>query len=365
MSGSNNNQQGGPWGGGGGKGRPKNPWGSPKRQPPRRKRGSSDLNGALDGIRGIFRNGGPGSGRILLVGAGLVLLWALSGIYQVKPDEQGVVLRFGKYVGTTNPGLHYRLPTPIEAVYKPKVTKVHQENIGFEERRGSVRDVQAQSLMLTGDENIVDIDFSVFWQIKSGPDYLFNLDEPIEALRAVAESAMREVIGRSELQPIISEGRAEVENQALELIQRTMDEYQSGIQVNQVQLQDADPPGQVIDAFKDVASAEQDRTTAINEAVAFANAVVPKARGEAERLVKEAEAYQESVIADAEGEAARFRLIYDEYRKAPRVTRERMYYETLEKVLGRSNKIILDDEAGQGVVPYLPLNELTKRGDTP
>ncbi len=296
----------------------------------------------------------------------LAIIWALSGLYRVLPDEQGVVLRFGKFVNTTQPGLNYHIPFPIESVITPKVTKVNRIDIGFRSERdsgfssGGVADVPEESLMLTGDENIVNIDFSVFWVIKDAGNFLFKIQDPEGTVKAAAETAMREVIARSNIQPILTEGRSSIETDTQVIIQNILDEYNSGIQITQVQTQKADPPDQVIDAFRDVQAARADMERSKNEAEAYANDVIPRARGEAAKILQAAEAYKKEVVAKAEGEASRFLSIFDEYKKAKQVTQERMYLETMEKVLADIDKVIIDKESGSGVVPYLPLPELTK-----
>jgi len=312
-----------------------------------------------------FTGGGSGGSKPIIVGLViLAILWALSGLYRVLPDEQGVVLRFGKFVNTTQPGLNYHLPYPIETVLTPKVTKVNRIDIGFRSERdsgftsGGVADVPEESLMLTGDENIVNIDFSVFWVIKDAGNFLFKIQDPQATVKAAAETAMREVIARSDIQPILTEGRSLIETDTQEIIQQILDEYNSGIQITQVQTQKADPPDQVIDAFRDVQAARADMERSKNEAEAYRNDVIPRARGEAAKILQAAEAYKKEVVAKAEGEASRFLSIYSEYAKAKEVTQERMFLETMEKVLADINKIIIDKNAGSGVVPYLPLQEL-------
>ena len=295
----------------------------------------------------------------------LVIVWAFSGLYRVLPDEQGVVLRFGKFVSTTQPGLNYHIPYPVETVLTPKVTKVNRIDIGFRSasdsgRTSAIGDVPEESLMLTGDENIANIDFSVFWLIKDAGKFLFKIQSPVETVKAAAETAMREVIAKSKLQSILTEGRSSIEIETQEIIQSILDEYESGIQVTQVQTQKADPPDQVIDAFRDVQAARADMERSKNEAEGYANDVIPRARGDAAKILQEAEAYKQQVVAAAEGEASRFIAIYNEYAKAKIVTQERMYLETMEKVLADINKVIIDKDAG-GVVPYLPLPELSKK----
>ena len=358
------------------KGRGGSPWGSP---PGGGGNGSGrgptppDIDAIIRDIQnkinkflpGGSKSGGKPIGLILII---LLFVWLASGLYRVGPDEQGVVLRFGKFIKTTQPGLHYHIPVPIETVETPKVTKVNRIDIGFRSERdsgfstgGGVADVPQESLMLTGDENIVNIDFSVFWVIKDAGKFLFEIQDPEGTVKAAAETAMREVIAKSDIQPILTEGRAKIEIETQEIIQSILDEYQSGIQVTQVQTQKADPPDQVIDAFRDVQAARADMERSKNEAEAYANDVIPRARGEAAKIMQAAEAYKQQVVAASEGEASRFTSIYNEYAKAKEVTQERMYLETMEKVLADIDKVIIEKNAGSGVVPYLPLPELGKK----
>ncbi|MFC5309405.1 FtsH protease activity modulator HflK [Azospirillum picis] len=357
---------GGPWGPPPGNNGPGNPWGRPSGggngggggpQPP-------DLEDLLRRSQDRLRRavpGGFGSGRgvALIVGV-LAVIWLASGIYRVEADEQGVVMRFGEWVRTEQPGLRYRLPTPIETVLLPKVTRVNRIEVGYRSSGGggrSDRDVPDESLMLTGDENIIDIDFTVFWVIKDAGNFLFKIREPEVTVKKAAESAMREVIGRTDLQPALTEARQQTENSTRQLLQAMLDEYQAGIEVTQVQLQKADPPQPVIDAFNDVQRARADRERARNEAEAYRNDIIPRARGEAERLVQEASAYREQVVSLAQGDAERFRKVYDAYSQSKDVTARRMYLETMEEILRGRNKIIVEGSA-QNVVPYLPLNQL-------
>jgi membrane protease subunit HflK len=316
-------------------------------------------------LPGGSSSGGKPIGLILII---LALIWVASGLYRVLPDEQGVVLRFGKFVKTTQPGLNYHIPMPIETVLTPKVTKVNRMDVGFRSERDSgfgssdgVADVPEESLMLTGDENIVNIDFSIFWVIKDAGKFLFQIQDPEGTVKAAAETAMREVIAKSKIQQILTEGRAKIENETQEIMQSILDEYNSGIQITQVQTQKADPPDQVIDAFRDVQAARADMERSKNEAEAYANDVIPRARGEAAKIMQAAEAYKQKVVAAAEGEASRFISIYTEYAKAKEVTQERMYLETMEKVLADIDKVIIEKNASSGVVPYLPLPELGKK----
>jgi membrane protease subunit HflK len=357
------NQGGGPWGSGG-----KGPWGSgPQQSGPTPPDLEEFLRRSQDKLRTVLPGGNLGSKGIAAIALAAIVIWGLSGFFRVDPDELGIVLRFGQYVRDAKPGLNYHLPYPIEAALTPKVTRVNRIDIGMRSvddlRRGSAsRDVPEESLMLTGDENIVDVDFSVFWLIKpdGAGDYLFNIQQPEGTVKAVAESAMREVIGRSEIQPILTGARATIETAVQELMQKTLDNYGAGIQVTQVQLQKVDPPAQVIDSFRDVQAARSDAERAQNEAQTYANRVVPEARGRAAQITQAAEAYRQQTVAEATGQTSRFLQVYEQYKKAPDVTRERMYLETMERLFNGTDKIILDQGAQNGVVPYLPLNELTR-----
>jgi modulator of FtsH protease HflK len=356
---------GGPWGSGG-----KGPWGSgPQSSGPTPPDLEEILRRGQDRLRRVLPGGNLGGRGFALIVLGVLVLWGFSGFFRVEPDELGVVMRFGKQVREVQPGLNYHLPYPIEKVLTPKALRINKIDIGMrivdDLRRGgtATRDVPEESLMLTGDENIVDVDFSVLWKVKPTGvgDYLFNIQNPEGTVKAVAESAMREVIGRSEIQPILTGARQTIENAVQELMQRTLDHYGAGILVQQVQLQKVDPPSQVIDAFRDVQAARADLERAINEAQTYANRVVPEARGRVAQITQAAEAYKQQTVAEATGQTARFLKIYDEYKKAPDVTRERMYLETMERILGGTDKIILDSGVGgSNVVPYLPLNELTR-----
>jgi membrane protease subunit HflK len=359
------NQGGGPWGSGG-----KGPWGSgPQQSGPTPPDLEEFLRRSQDRLRTVLPGGNLGGKGIGLIVLAALAIWGFSGFFRVDPDELGIVLRFGQYVRDAKPGLNYHLPYPVESALTPKVTRVNRIDIGMRSvddlRRGSAsRDVPEESLMLTGDENIVDVDFSVFWLIKpdGAGDYLFNIQQPEGTVKAVAESAMREVIGRSEIQPILTGARGPIETAVQELMQKTLDGYGAGIQVTQVQLQKVDPPAQVIDSFRDVQAARSDAERAQNEAQTYANRVVPEARGRAAQITQAAEAYKQQTVAEATGQSSRFLQVYEQYKKAPDVTRERMYLETMERLFNGTDKIILDPGAsGQnGVVPYLPLNELTR-----
>src|SRR5499427_8384525 len=363
-----NNQGGGPWGSG-----PKGPWGSgPQSSGPTPPDLEEFLRRGQDKLRSVMPGGGLGGRGVFLIAILAFMFWIGSGIYFVQPDELGVVLRFGEYVRDAHPGPNYHLPYPIETVLTPKVNRI---DIGMrvvaDTRRGgsSMLDVAEESLMLTGDENIVDVDFSVFWVIKAdkgASQYLFNIQNPEGTVKAVAESAMREVVGRSEITPILTGARQNIETGVNELMQRTLDKYEAGVQITQVQMQKVDPPAQTIDAFREVQAARIGAESAQNEAQAYANRVIPDARGRSAQIIQAAEAYREQTVQEAKGQAARFLKVYEEYAKAPEVTRRRIYLETLERVLGRTDKIILDSgPGGQGVVPFLPLGEPSRRSANP
>jgi membrane protease subunit HflK len=364
------NQGGGPWGSG-----PKGPWGSgPQPVGPRPPDLEDLLRRGQDRLQQLLPGGYFSGIGIALIAVAIVAIWLLSGFFRVQSEELGVVLRFGKHVRTVQPGLNYHLPYPIETVLLPKALRVSTISIGMTliddpTRRGrAIRDVPEESLMLTGDENIVDVDFTVLWRIKPDGvgDFLFNIQNPEGTVKAVAESAMREVIGRSQIQPILTGARNTTEQGVQELMQRTLDAYGSGILITQVQMQKVDPPAQVIDSFRDVQAARADLERLQNEAQTYANRVVPEARGRAAQILQAAEGYREQVIAEAKGQSARFLKVFEEYKKAPDVTRERIYLETMERVLGGSEKLVYDGGAtaqgGQGgVVPFLPLSELTPK----
>ncbi len=358
------NQGGGPWGNG-----PRGPWGTgPSSSGPTPPDIEDLIRRSQDRLRHLLPGSMGTKGAILLV-ALVVAGWMLSGFYRVEPDEQGVVLRFGKFVQLTQPGLNYHLPYPIETVLTPKVTRVNRLDIGMrlseDTRRNAtvLRDVPEESLMLTGDENIVDVDFAVFWVINNAEHFLFNVQNPEGTIKAVAESAMREVIGRNNIQPILTGARQTIEQGVHDLMQKTLDSYGAGVRITQVQMQKVDPPSQVIDAFRDVQAARADAERAQNEAQTYANRVLPEARGDAARIENAAQAYKERSVVEARGQASRFLSIYDQYLLAKDVTRERMYYETMERVFGGVEKVIVDQNAsrGGGVVPVLPLNETLRR----
>ncbi|QPH53463.1 FtsH protease activity modulator HflK [Pontivivens ytuae] len=391
-----NNNSGGPWGGGGDRGGnrgsgndggDRNPWGGGNRPGgPQRpggggggqvpdideivRKGQERLR-VLMGGRGGTGGGGGGSGNggigkgAWLIGAGaLVVVWGFASIYTVQPSQQSVELTLGQFSSTGQPGLNFA-PWPIVTHEIVEVTQERTVNVGTGGRAGRAD----EGLMLTGDENIVDIDFEIVWNIADPGAFLFNLRQPEETIEAVSESAMREVISRSELAPILNRDRGLIAAEVEDLIQGTLDSYNSGVNIVRLNFDRADPPTDVIDAFRDVQAAEQERQTAQNQADAYANRALAEARGEAAQLLQQAEAYRAQVINEATGEAARFVSVLSEYRGAEEVTRRRLYIETLERVLGDVDKIIIDQavseggNGGQGVVPYLPLNEL-RRGNT-
>ena len=365
-----NNNSGGqsPWG----NQRPQGPWG----QPPSGGGGGGqggrgpDIDDAIrqaqDAIRRVLPSGGAGGGKLFaLIGVVLAIGWAASGFYRVQPDEQGVVMRFGAFSHTTQPGLNYRLPWPIESHTTPRVTRINRVDIGFigaqdgtltGGRVMAARDVLEESLMLTGDENIIDIDVAVFWRIRDAGEFLFNTRNPESTVKSAAESVMREVIGRTAIQPALTEARAQIEQEVRRGAQAIVDQYKAGIEITQVQLQKVDPPAQVVDAFRDVQRANADRERLRNEAESFRNDVIPRARGEAERMVQEAQGFRESQVARARGESARFLSVLSAYEQARDVTTRRMYLETMEEILRRNPKVIVADRL-QGVVPFLQLGE--------
>ena len=348
---------GGPWGQG-----PRNTGGSGGSSPP-------DLEELLRRSQDRLRRVLPGGGGARNLSpftliAILALLVAFVAYFfftfRVQQNELGVVLRFGAYNRDAQPGLNFRLPYPIETVYTPEVTTVNSVTIG-QDGSTSGRDVPTESLMLTGDENIVDIDFRVFWRVAKAPDFVFNMEDPQGTVKAVAESAMREVIGHSDIAAVLTQARAVTEQQVQGLIQKTLDEFGSGVEITQVQLLKVDPPADVIAAFRDVQAARADQERIQNEAQTYANKVVPEARGRASQITEAANAYRDQIIAEAKGQADRFDKVYQSYKASPDVTRRRMYLETMEQLLGSVDKVIIEDKAGgTGVVPYLPLDQLTR-----
>jgi len=360
-----------PWG----NPRPGGPWGTPPPTPPGggNRGGGPDLDDlirqAQDAVRRYVPSGG-GSGRgLLILGAILFALWAASGFYRVQPDEQGVVLRFGAFDRTAAPGLNYHVPWPVESVETPRVTTENLIFIGFRSgdgapapARGPVgRDVIEESLMLTGDENIIDIDFVVRWRIRDAGDFLFNTRTPEVTIKSAAESVMREVIGRTPIQPALTEARGQIEDSVRAGTQAIMDQYKAGVAITQVQLQKVDPPAAVIEAFRDVQRAAADRERQRNEAEAYRNDIIPRARGEAERMMQEAQGFRDSQEARAKGEAQRFTSVLGAYQSAQDITMRRLYLETMEEILRRNPKVLVDDKL-QGLVPFLNLTEPTRPG---
>lgn len=361
---NDNKGGGGGWtpGGGGGRG----PWGQgpngggrgPNIRPP-------DLDEVLrrgrEWLKRMFPNQSPGGIVFVFGGAFLLALWIWTGVYVVQPAEQGIVLRFGAFVDKLAPGLHVRFPYPIETVLRPNVEKENQINVGFRsdpDSRAAGADMPAESMMLTGDENIVDIDFAVFWKVSDAERYLFEVSKVDDTIKAVAESAMREAVGQARIDSIQTEGRAEVQDKVRKLMQATLDSYKAGVTITRVTLLKVDPPGQVIDAFRDVKAARQDQEKKRNEAQRYANTIVPQARGDAAKIEQDAEAFKSQAVTEAQGEALRFLSILEQYKNSRDVTRERMYLETMQKVLGNTNKVIIENKSG--VVQYLPLPELRR-----
>ncbi|MEE2774355.1 MAG: FtsH protease activity modulator HflK [Pseudomonadota bacterium] len=383
-----NNNSGGPWGTGGKNGGDKkSPWGGGQdngnadkgsNQPGNSvpeideivRKGQQKLRSIMGGKAGGGGSNGtiPGGenrsfGRapISLIVIVLVVLWGYASLYTVKPEERSIELFLGSYYKTGESGLNFA-PWPVVRAEVLTTTRENTEEIGVGIRGGRADD----GLMLTGDENIVDIDFQVVWNISNPSKFLFNLADPRETIQAVSESAMREVIGRSELSPILNRDRALVSSEVRTLIQNTLDSYDSGVNIVRLNFDKADPPAEVIDAFRDVQAAEQERDTLEKQADAYANKALAQARGEAAQLLEEAEGYRAKVVNEASGEASRFLSIYNEYKKAKDVTRKRLYLDTMERMLGRVDKVILDKDSsgGQGVVPYLPLNQLKVGGSS-
>jgi len=350
---------------GGGGGNNQGPWGQGPRGPRRTGGGGTppDLEEIIRKSQDQLKNALPGGGGgspifIGVIVLGLILLWLFQAIYTVQPDERGVVLLFGKPKDEiSQPGLHF-LWWPIERVEKVSIVE-RQINIGGNSRSGAT-----QGLMLSGDQNIVDVQFSVLYQIVQPQDYLFNVDQPEDTLRQVAESAMREVVGRRPAQDIFRDNRQAIADGVLNTIQTTMDSYGAGIAINTVSIEDAAPPREVADAFDEVQRAEQDEDRFVEEANQYSNQQLGRARGEAAQIREEAAAYKDRVVNEAEGEAQRFVSIYNEYSRAPEVTRKRLFLETMEQVFRTSNKFIVEQNQGQGVVPYLPLNELNRNTTT-
>ncbi len=310
-----------------------------------------------------------GKGAVIAV----VGLWLLSGIYIVDPDEQGVVLRFGEYNRTVDSGPHYRLPFPIESVYTPKVTQVQRAEIGFRStssdtnfKQGQVRHITEESAMLTGDENIVNIQFSVQYQIKDAVAYLFNVTDQPTVIRNAAEAAMREVIGNSNIDSALTDGKLQIQNETTDLLQSLLDKYEVGVRVLAVQMQDVHPPKEVVDAFKDVASAREDKSRIINESEAYRNEIIPRTRGQAAEIINQAEGYKETRVREAEGQSQRFLTLMKEYNEAKDVTRKRLYLEAMQNILSQegTERIVMPSDTAGNILPHLPLGAMNMGGAT-
>ena len=363
-------QGGGPWGGGGGQG----PWGGNPRP------GGNDSGGGGGGgqppdveemlrrsqekFKGFMPSGGGGGKGLVLVVVLSALVWFGFNIpYRVQPGEQGVEMLFGAQFKTTTPGLNFWFPPPIGNVHIVDVERTNTTEVGFRgsESGRTARDVRQESLMLTADQNIIDIDFIVQWRIKNASDYLFNIRDPETTIKLAAESAIREIVGQTPLEEALTVQRQQVEDRTRELLQQILDAYGAGIAIAQVKQDKVDPPAEVIDAFNDVQRARQDQERSQNEAIAYRNNIVPRAKGQAQRIIQDANAYKERIIKEAQGEAERFLSVYNTYVNNKDVTTRRLFIERMQQIMSDSEKIIIDtDEGGSGVVPYLPLNELRK-----
>lgn len=375
-----NNQGGGPWGGGGGGGGgngPRGPWGQGPQggggggggsQPPDLeeliRKSQERLKNVLPGGGGNI--GAKGIGLIVVLG---IIVYALTGFYTVNQNEVGVNTVFGRHVDNAGPGLRWNPPAPFGAVFKVPVTDVRRTEVGYRSGggpRGGNREVLEESLMLTGDNNIVDIDLEVQWDVNPAQvaNFVFQLQNPEGTVKAVAESALREAIGRRDIQNILTTEQSAIATEVRQIMQRVLDDYRAGVNIRVVQLLSALPPAQVRGAFLDVNAAQQDQNRVQNEARTYANQVVPEARGRASQILQEAEAYRDRVVAEANGQASRFNQVFEEYRHAPDVTRERMFLETMERILGSTDKIIID-QRGAGPVPLLPLDQILRRTPQP
>ena len=366
---SNNTGGGGPWGSGGNSGGDnQSPWG---RRPSNNNNQPPDFEDLVrrgqDRLKTLLP-GGMGSGRAVALMILLAVMgWLTMGFYTVGPEQLGVELVFGKRGEQTGPGLHWNFPSPVGQVMRPPVGRVNRVEVGFRSTSGQVgvpestRDVTSESLMLTGDENIIDVQFSVLWRINDANQFLFNVRNGEQTVKDAAESAMREAIGRTDFESARTSGRTKLGDGAKELLQKILDTYQSGVLVVELSVQSIDPPKQVIDAFRDVQAARADKERSSNEALAYRNEVVQRAEGQAERLIREGEAYKSEKVARATGDAQRFISVYDEFKLAPDVTRRRLYLETMEEIMAGIDKVLIDPNAGgSGVVPYLPLEEMRR-----
>ncbi len=369
-----NFNDGGPWGAppsGGGSKKPNGSMGSNQQAPemPDLEYILSMFFGRLKRIFGGSGGGGKFGGSkgkmVFFIVLLTFVIWMATGFYTVKANQQGVELVFGKVYDTTGPGLHFNFPAPLGEVLMPSVTSVNQEQIGFRDvavGSGSLgkRKIIEESLMLTGDENIIDIEFVVFWRIRDAGKYLFNIRNQTDGVKATSEAAMREIIGKSKFEYARTVGRTTLSTQAKELIQSILDNYNSGIEIIRVNLQSVDPPLIVLDDFRDVQAARADKERAINEATAYSSEVVQRAQGEAEQVTQSSEAYREEQIAAASGNAARFLSVYNEYKSNPAVTKRRIYLQNMEVIMGNMDKILIEE--GSGVLPYLPIDQLRKSG---
>ena len=377
MNSNKNGGDRGPWGsapnggssgGNGGKG------GS---EPPKRPNAQSDIDEIIrkssDALRAVYGGGGNkggnssnkgGSAKPFVLGGLLIIgLWFASGIYRVDADQQGVVLRFGQFHRITGSGLNYRLPYPFEEVFIPRITSINREEIGFRSNGASSSrtNIPEESLMLTGDKNLVSAQFEVQWRIKDAVKYLFNVKNPNYTVKPIAESSLREIMGSTALSLALSDKRQAIAEETKQQMQKTLDDYETGIEIYEVNLLAVDAPEPVVDAFIDVLAAQQEKETLQNKAAKYRDGIIPVAQGDAEKMIKDAQGYARAVVSKANGDAARFSSIYNEYKQAQDVTRKRLYLETMEEVMTGMNKMIIDDKAGKGVVPYLPLNELKPR----
>ena len=343
-----------------------NPWGNPKNNP---KNIDDILNHLHDIIKKQFFKQQHNARTILLGILIAMALWLATGFYSLDEGEQAVVLRFGSYVRMAQPGPNYHLPEPFERVIVEKVLLVEKEEIGFRSTashnglnnsKQSQREIPEEALMLTGDENIVNINFQVQWKIKDLKDYVFNVNRPKETIKSAAESAMREIISTTPINDALRDNKAKISFDAMKLLQKILDNYSSGVDILNLQILRVDPPADVMNAFRDVKTAETDKERVINEAESFKNDIIPRARGDAERIIQEAEAYKQEVVAKSTGEASRFNATYEQYKLAKDVTKKRIYLETMEKILTGANKTIIDSKNIKGVVPYLPLSPNAK-----
>ncbi len=352
----------GPWGNGGGSGGGK-PWGG--RSPGGGGSPPPDLEELIrngqEKLRNLLPNGLGNAKALWLIAAVILLVWGLSGFYRVQPDEQGVELLFGEYIRTTQPGLNYWFPSPVGDVIRPKVTQTNQITVGFRGSEPNVRAVPQESHMLAGDQNIVDVWFVVQWRIRDAGDFLFNMRDAEATVKVAAESAVREVVGRNPLQAVMTNQRELIAQDSRDLLQTIMDGYGAGVTILDLRIQKADPPAEVIDAFNEVQRAKQDEERLRNEALAYRNDIIPRAKGEAARMVEGAIAEREKLIREAEGQASRFTAFYQTYVANKDITMRRMYLEAMQEVLGRSEIIMMDENGGSGVVPYLALPEIQRR----